>query len=171
MRKNIKIVIGIVLVSLVCFLGYNIINKLQYKKMVAHRIQQIPSFSFLTLTGKKYTDAQLPKKTIIFMYFNSDCDYCQSEAVKIQEHLNDFNNTQWVFVSYESTGKIQEFASTYKLNNLKNVLFLEDKKAVFATIFNANTIPFIVIYDSDKKLLKQFKGATSIKSLLDIVPQ
>ncbi|NCT10868.1 MAG: redoxin domain-containing protein [Flavobacteriia bacterium] len=170
MRKNIKIAIGIVLLSLVFFLGYSIVNRLQHKKTVAARIQQIPSFSFFTLTGKEFTDAQLPKKSIIFVYFNSDCDYCQSEAVKIREHINDFNNIQWVFVSFENATKIENFASTYKLNNRENVLFLEDKKAVFATIFNANTIPFIVIYDSNKKLLKQFKGVTSIKSLLEVVP-
>ncbi|WP_445748593.1 TlpA family protein disulfide reductase [Polaribacter sp.] len=171
MRKNIKITIGIILLSLVIFLGYSIVNKLKQKKTVATRIQQIPSFSFFTLTGKEFTNAQLPKKTIVFVYFNSDCDYCQSEAAKIEEHLNDFNNTQWVFVSFENAIKIENFSKTYKLNNRENVLFLEDKKAIFATIFNANTFPFIVVYDSDRKLLKQFKGATSKKVLLEIIPK
>ncbi len=170
MKKKLKLVIGIILLAIVTFLGYKITTKLNHKKEVVERIKTIPNFSFTTLNGEIFTQNNLQNKPTIFVYFNSECDYCQSEATKIQEHLQDFKHTQLVFVSYEKKEQILQFAKSYKLDNQKNVTFLEDTKAKFATIFDVNSIPYIVVYNKNQELLQKFKGATKIDNILKVLP-
>jgi peroxiredoxin len=169
MKKKVRILIALLLISLVGFLGYKITNTLKAKKEAAERIQTIPNFSFFNLEGTVYTQENLPNKPIVFVYFNSECDFCKTEATKIQERLIDFKNTQLVFISFEDKKAISQFATTYQLNNQENVLFLEDRKATFSQIFDANSIPFILVYDTNKKLLQKFKGATKIDAILKVL--
>ncbi|WP_417799642.1 TlpA family protein disulfide reductase [Tenacibaculum sp.] len=170
MKKKLKLFIGIVLVLVVTFLGYKITTKLNHKKEVAKRIKTIPNFSFTTLNEEIFTQNNLQNKPTIFVYFNTECDYCQSEATKIQKRLQDFKHTQLIFVSYEKKEQIIQFAISYKLDNQKNVTFLEDTKAKFATIFDVNSIPYIVVYNKNQELLQKFKGATKIEDILKVIP-
>lgn len=169
MKKKAKKVIAIIIISLVVFLGYKITKKLNYKNEVAERIQSVPNFSFHTLKGEIFTQKKLPNKPIVFVYFNSDCDYCKSEATKIHERIEDFKNIQLIFISFEKAIAISQFAKKYKLYNKENVLFLEDRKAIFSQIFDAKSIPYILVYDANRKLLKKFKGATKIDSILELL--
>lgn len=169
MKKKLKIFIAILLISIVGYLGYKITTKLNYKTAVAARIKNIPNFSFLDLQGRVFTQDSLKNKPTIFVYFNSDCDYCQSEATKIQERLSDFKNAELVFVSFEKNDSITQFAKKYKLGNQENVIFLEDTKAEFSKVFDVNSIPYIVAYDANKKLLQKFKGATKIDKILTVL--
>ena len=157
MKKKIKLLLAIFLFIVIGFLGYKISSKLIHKKEVAERIKVIPNFSFYTLDGNEFSDKNLQKKPSVFVYFNSECNYCQSEAKKIQERLLDFKGVQLIFISYEEKEAIQQFAKEYQLANQENVLFLEDRKGEFSKLFDVNSIPFMVIYDEDKKLLQKFK--------------
>ena len=169
MKKIFKITIAIVLISIIGFLGYKITSKLNYKKEVAKLTQSIPPFSFETLSGSIFTENNLAKEPAIFVYFNSDCDYCQAEATKIQKHLRDFKNTQILFVSFENKEGIQKFAKDYKLDKEANIIFLEDSKSEFSKTFDVNSIPYIVVYDENKQLLKKFKGVTKVSNILDVL--
>lgn len=169
MKKKIKLLIGIVLLVIICFLGYKITSKLNHKKEVAERIKVIPNFSFYTIDGNEFSNKNLQKKPSVFVYFNSECIYCKSETKKIKERLEDFKEVQLFFISFEKNEIIQQFAKDYELFHEENVLFLEDKKGEFSKLFDVNSIPFMVIYDEHKKLLKKFKGATNIDATLEVL--
>lgn len=169
MRKIVKILIITFIISLICFLGFKTINKLKLKKETAVLIQSIPNFSFETINGRNFTQNNLINKKIIFLYFNSDCDYCKSEANKIKNNLNIFKEIQLIFVSFEDKSSIINFSKNYNLNNKKNIVFLEDKKFKFSEIFDANTIPTTIIYDENKKLLKKFTGAAKFDKILRVL--
>lgn len=169
MKKKVRI-IGLVLIgSIFGFLGFKIASKIKYKKEVAENTRTVPNFSFLDTNGGTYTNKDLPSKSTIFIYFNSDCNYCKSEATKIQERLEDFKEVQLVFVSFEEQESIIEFAKQYNLHNKENVVFLEDKKGIFSQIFDVNSIPYIVVYDKNKNFLQKFKGATKIDNILAVL--
>lgn len=169
MKKKIKLFIGVVLLVIICFLGYEITSKLNHKKEVAERIKVIPNFSFYTTNGSEFSNKNLQKKPSVFVYFNSECIYCKSETKKIKERLEDFKEVQLFFISFEKKEIIQQFAKDYELLHEENVLFLEDKKGEFSKLFDVNSIPFMVIYDEDKKLLKKIKGATNIDVMLEVL--
>lgn len=167
MKKYLKLLIGILLVSLIVFLGYNISKKISYKKEVVERIKTIPEFSFLTLNNETFTEKELTKNIYkLFVYFNSDCDYCQSEASQISENLVLFKKTQLLFVSFEPVEGIKQFAKTYNLFDKENIIFLQDKVMIFEELFDVKSIPFMILYSKDNQLIEKYKGATKIDNIL-----
>ncbi|MCF6224364.1 MAG: redoxin domain-containing protein [Flavobacteriaceae bacterium] len=170
MKKNIKILIVIILISTIGYLGYSISTKINHKNEIAERIQTIPNFSFKTLNGEPFTQNQisttLPK---LFIYFNSECDFCHAEAMQIQEHLEQLKNVQLLFVSFEEPESIKTFAEKYNLLNKGHIFFLEDSALLFANLFDAKSIPFMLLYTKDNRLIKKFKGATKIKNILKLL--
>ena len=171
MKKYLKIIIGLVLISVIGYLGYSISTKINHKKEVAERIQVIPEFSFKTLSGEQFNqndvNATLPK---LFIYFNSDCDFCHAEAKQIQEQLKQLKNMQIIMVSHENSEDIKTFAEKYNLINEENIVFLEDEKLEFSEIFDANSIPYMLLYSKDNQLIKKFKGATKIENIIAHLP-
>jgi cytochrome oxidase Cu insertion factor (SCO1/SenC/PrrC family) len=171
MRKKMKIVFSLSLFILISILFYKINSKLDYKKEVTERIKTIPKFSFRTLKNKFYTEKNIQNKPTIFIYFNSDCDFCHHEAKSISKNLNKFKKVQFIFVSFEETEEIKKFAELYKLDNQENIIFLEDKKGVFSTTFNANSIPYILIYNKNKELIKKHNGQLNANGILRVLNQ
>ncbi|MCF6279697.1 MAG: redoxin domain-containing protein [Flavobacteriaceae bacterium] len=170
MRKYIKIIIALIIISIIGYLGVNITKKITYKKEVSERIKIIPNFSFFTLNNVPFSEKELAKNTNkLFVYFNTECDFCQHEAQQISEYLSNFKNTQIIFVSFEEIETIKTFANKYNLSNKENVMFLQDKTLEFSEIFDAKSIPFILLYDAENKLVQKFKGATKIEKILKLL--
>ena len=157
------------LLTLIGFIGYKVVTKISNKKEISKRIKTIPNFTFYTLDGMEFTRNKLKDEAAIFIYFNSECDYCQSEAVKIRESIAEFKNIQLLFISFEEARIIKKFGQEYELMDFDNITFLEDRNGKFSEIFDVNSIPYIVVYNSNKKLLKKFKGATGVKKIIEII--
>jgi len=167
MKKTIKYLILFIIVSLISLLSYNITRKITYKNEVAERIKTIPDFSFKTLKGNDFTKENITKdRNTVFIYFNSECEHCQYEAYAIREQLNNFTNTQILFISFENKSRIKTFAKEYKLDNKMNVFFLHDKDSNFSEIFDAHHIPFTLIYNRQQKLVKKYIGEVKIEAIL-----
>jgi len=172
MRKAIKIIIAILILSIVIFLGYNIYQKIQHKQKIAENTKTIPSFNFKTIESVDFTLKDISsKKPKLFIYFNSECEFCNGEAEKISENLDLFNDIQILFVSHEETQNILRFAQKHHLYNRKNIIFLEDEKLEFSKLFDAKSIPFIVLYSKEDKRIKVFKGSTNPKKILTYLPE
>jgi|JI8StandDraft_1071087.scaffolds.fasta_scaffold34629_2 peroxiredoxin len=168
MKKLIKFSLILLLLAIIAFLGYKITTKAQYKKDVENRIQNIPIFSFPSLQGTAFTNDHLSVgKNILFVYFNSECEHCQYEASEISKHLDQFHHTQIIFISYEPLESIRLFAEKYGLSNRDGVVFLQDKKGVFSEQFDANSIPYLLIYNKEHQLVKKYKGEVKIQAVLN----
>jgi len=170
MKKYLKIIIGLTLVSIIAYLGYSISTKINHKKEVVERIQNLPEFSFKTISGEQFTQNEisitLPK---LFIYFNSDCDFCHAEAKQIQEHIKQLKKMQIIMVSHENSEGIKAFAEKYNLINEKRIIFLEDEKLEFSEIFDANSIPFMLLYSKGNQLIQKFKGATKVENIINLL--
>ena len=166
-KKNIVIVI---IVSLLSYLGYNIITKVKEKNKITKQLQTLPKFKLKTLENVSFSNSDLKQNTsTIFIYFNSDCDFCHHEAKSISQNLKKFKNVQFVFVSFEETEAIKKFSELQKLNNQQNIIFLEDKKGEFSTQFDANSIPYILIYNQNNELIKKHKGQLNANGILRVL--
>ena len=170
MRKYIKVGALLFLVFVVSFLGYKINANLKHKKEVALRIKSVPRFTFKTLENKDFTQVninqELPK---LFVYFNSECDFCNSEAQKIHDNLESLKNIQILFVSHEEINGIINFSKKHQLENKANIIFLADTKLEFSEIFDAKTLPFMLLYSKENRLIKKFKGATKIDKIIEVL--
>ena len=168
MKKILKIVIPIIIISLLAFMGYKVVSKINHKKQVAENIKQIPSFSYVSLENEVFTNKNLAsEKPTLFIYFNSECDFCNHEAEMVQENIENLKDIQVVFVSYEPLEKIQLFATKFNLLNHANIHFLSDPKASFAATFDVNALPCLVLYDDDRNLIEKIKGQVKMETILN----
>ena len=71
-----------------------------------------------------------------------------------------------LFVSFEKPNSIREFATKHKLSNYDNVTFICDSKTTFSTTFDVHSMPCLIIYDKNQKLIEKLKGQTKVETLL-----
>jgi peroxiredoxin len=159
MKKYIKIIISFLFVVLFGFLIFQIVSKFNYKKEVAENIKIIPPFNFQNVNGGHFTNENLIKNTpTLFIYFNSECEFCNEEAEMIEQNIDMFFQIQLIFVSIESTYKIKEFATNHKLINYDKINFLSDSKVSFAYTFDVKSLPCLVLYNKDQYFIEKIKG-------------
>ncbi|PIB33049.1 hypothetical protein BFP78_01955 [Gaetbulibacter sp. 5U11] len=171
-KKTILIIVAVTVLGLLSFLGYNVISKTKEKNQIAKQLETVPEFEFLTLDQKPFTKANLKTNlNTIFIYFNSQCDFCQHEAQSISDNLDSFKNVQIIFISTESIDTIKKFSEQYNLNNQQNITFLNDNLNTFSSRFDANNIPYLLIYDQNQKLIKKHKGQLNAKGILRALQQ
>lgn len=167
MKRFLKIVLPLLFTCFICFLGYQIISKINHKKEVAENIKTIPEFSYKNINGGVFNNQDIKINTpILFIYFNSECEYCNEEAEMIKENVEKFQNVQLIFVSFEKPEFIKTFATKHQLTSYDNIHFLWDNKVTFSTTFDVNSLPCLVLYDKNQKLIEKIKGQTKTKILL-----
>ena len=171
MKKALKILIPILVLSLLAFMGYKVVSKINHKKQVSENIKKMPTFSYLTLDNKVFTEEDLAQnKPTLFIYFNSECDFCNHEAEMVQQNLEQLKAIQVVFISYEPVDKIKQFATKFKLLNHANISFLSDTKVTFATTFDVKSMPCLVLYNKENNLIEKIKGQVKIETVLNKLP-
>lgn len=166
-KKGIVTLIISFVAGVMVFLSYSIVSKTAQKKEVALKIATIPEFTFKTIQEETFTNDSLKEGLFtIFIYFNSTCDFCQHEAQSVSENLESFKDTQILFVSNEPIDLIKDFSKTYQLDNKNQITFLHDSLDVFSAQFDANSIPYILIYNTKSKLIKTHKGQLNASGIL-----
>ncbi|MFJ1323280.1 peroxiredoxin family protein [Capnocytophaga canis] len=171
-KSIIKRTILLLVLCFLGFMGYKMYKKMSHKKQVAQQIAMLPAFSFTDLEGNTFTNSNLKKNlATIFVYFNSECDYCLHEAQSIRENLLQFDGVQFVFVSIEPIENIKKFAQEQQLLDVENVIFLQDKVHNFAKDFDANNIPYSLIYNKQGTLLARHKGQIKAETILRVLAE
>lgn len=167
MKKILKITIPILFLLVLGFVGYKIVTQINHKKEVAENIKTIPVFSYETIENKTFTNDNLKNnQATIFVYYNSECEFCNHEAQMIQQNIAKFKNVQILFVSFEEATTIKQFATQHQLLNYDNVSFLCDSKATFAITFDVKSLPCLVLYDKNQQLIEKIKGQVKAETIL-----
>lgn len=167
MKKILKIIIPFLFISTLGYFGFQIYTKIQHKKEVAENIKTIPKFSFQNINGGVFSNQNLKKDTpTLFVYFNSECEFCNEEAQMIKENITKFKHVQLVFISFEKQDLIKAFAAKHQLSTYDNITFLSDTKISFATTFDVKSLPCLVLYDKNQKLIEKIKGQTKAETLI-----
>ena len=167
MKKHIKTILILTFVAALSFFAYQIVTKINHKKEVAKNIKTIPIFSYENTDSGSFTNKNLKYATpTLFVYFNSECEYCNEEAEMVKENIEKFQNIQVIFISFEQPELIKTFSAKHKLNTHNNIHFLHDSKVTFATTFDVKSLPCLVLYDKNKKLIEKIKGQTKTEILL-----
>lgn len=171
-KRKLKNIILILALGISVLLGYQIVKKFQEKQKLVQSIETIPNFSFKTVDDSWFTKEHLHGGLpIVFLYFNSECGFCQHEAKNISENIHLLKDIQFVFVSIEPIEKIKRFSEQNRIGNIRNVIFLHDTDDSFSKLFQPSSIPFSLIYDKNQKLLKIQKGQLSVHGILKTINQ
>ena len=158
-KSILKIIIPVLFLVILGFLTFQITSKIKHKKEVAENIKTIPKFNFQNVNGGRFTNENLMKNTpTLFVYFDSECEFCNEEAKMIQQNIEKFSPIQLIFVSIENPDKIKEFAINHKLLNYDKINFLSDTQVSFAPAFDVKSLPCLVLYDKNQHLIEKIKG-------------
>jgi peroxiredoxin len=167
MKKHLKIIITVFFIVILAFLSYQITVKINYKKEVKKNIKTIPKFSYQNINGELFTNKNLKKQqATIFIYFNTECDFCIEESQMIKKNILKFKGIQLIFISFETSIKIKEFSNKNQLSHYDNISFLHDNKANFNIIFDIKSMPCLVLYDKNHRLIEKINGQIKVETLI-----
>ena len=168
MKNILKIAVPVIILGVIGYFTYAIIQKVAYKKETNTRLQQLPLFKISTIDGNLFTEGDLLKKKSILVYYSTDCNYCEAEAIQLQNNKKELEKYNVLMVSANERDEILKFRDTYSLKQ-KNIIFAIDTKEVFANAFRIQGAPIIIIYDENGELLKRFNGSVNFSKIKEIL--
>ena len=100
------------------------------------------------------------------MLFSPDCDHCQHEAKEIVARRADFRNTHIIMVTTYPIARMNQFAATYGLSKMDNVVMAKDPFYVLISFFGIRQFPYLALYDKAGKLVNTFEGSVGVDTIL-----
>lgn len=114
---------------------------------------------------------QLPKgKPIVFILFSPDCDHCAQLAQQINDSADALKELQLIMVAPPvPLHDINFFAYTNGLAHRSGVIVAQDIDFFFGSYYKATTVPFIVVYNRQQKLVTTLTRMRHISELIQVV--
>ncbi|OYU67087.1 MAG: hypothetical protein CFE22_06320 [Cytophagaceae bacterium BCCC1] len=164
MKRFFKFIIPFVILGCLTFLFFKIKAKLNEKRKVEEATAMLPYVSFLSIEGDAVKINQAVNKVKYIVFFNSDCEHCQAEAILLADNFEEFENSDVYFLSNEPLENIRAFKEKYLKGQHGFQVGSIDPK-VSSGVFGVHTFPYVMIYGKDNKLLKTFKGEVKLEAL------
>lgn len=134
----------------------------QNKAKIVDQISRLPSLRLLNMDSTIFETKDLPEqKPLVIIFFNTTCEHCQQEAQLLSRGQDSLKAATVLWVSEENIADISTFAQQYHLP----YKVLKAGSGYCYRQFGVNAIPTILIYDTQRKLVKQLKGASSIAAI------
>ncbi|MET3880220.1 redoxin domain-containing protein [Chitinophaga sp. OAE865] len=102
--------------------------------------------------------SMLSDKPAVLFYFGPYCEYCQLEMLEIVSNMKSMENIQFYLISPYHILDIKRFYDAYNLKRYPNVIIGMDVGYKFGKYFQAQNIPYLAIYGSNKRLNAAFIG-------------
>lgn len=137
------------------------------KKIAA--FNTLPSFEALLIDSTTILNSKsIPGgRPIILFYFRPDCPHCNKETKDLLNNIDSLKNVQIYFVSPMALGEIRNYCKAYQLENYKNIVVGKDYKFSFYKVFKPATVPYMAIYNSQKKLVKVYSEEPKISAVFE----
>jgi hypothetical protein len=135
-------------------------------------ISTLPSFDILSLDSLSLIHSKdLPAgKLILMIYIRPDCPHSQFEARELIKNIARFQGFQIYFLTGGSLAFAKSYAHYFHLDCYPGLIkFGKDNGHSFARAFRLNGVPFLALYDKNKKLLKIYHGEVSADHLLSSI--
>lgn len=133
----------------------------------------LPSFNLLlidstTLFNTKHIHAGKPT---VLMYFSPECEHCQAQTEAILKNMDSLKNVQFYLFTTLPFNKLKDFFYFFKLYDYKNITVGRDYEFYFSRHFESQYVPFVAVYDKQKKLIKAYDGGVKVATLIEVVRQ
>jgi thiol-disulfide isomerase/thioredoxin len=106
-----------------------------------------------------------PGKPFIFFLFGPHCPYSRNQMQDFIDNIEKFKPLQVFAITPYPFNQMEEFYKNYDLQNYINVTVGIDQSNFFGNYIKTNGVPFIAIYDKNKKLIKAFRGITDFEEI------
>ena len=162
-----KVILGCIAAVFLFLLGGSVFL-LKQKHDFKQSIADIPEFCLQQVVDSLlFCNTQLVKDNpVILMYFHPECDFCQTEAIQIQQNAGNTGDIQWVLVSYAEKDSLQKFMEVHQLVDVPNLVMLMDSQFILYNHLWVKSIPTSYVYDRQHRLVKIIHGIERFENLL-----
>lgn len=132
------------------------------------RNTEMPAFKVRELDSTTiFNTYDIPKgKPTMLMLFMPDCEHCQKQVERMIAGMDSIKNVQIYLFSPVPVFKIKEFYDKYHLADYKNIVLVgQEYQFFFASYYKATSVPFIAVYNKNKKLMRAFQGSAHLKDI------
>jgi thiol-disulfide isomerase/thioredoxin len=130
----------------------------------------IDLISFDSLTHYNTTNSEPGKPTILFA-FRPGCPYCRAQTRAIVSNIEALKDINIYMICVSESPLFKNYYEKYELNKYSNIKAGIDYNETFVNYFNASTVPYLAIYDKNKKLKQVLQGKNYVSTLKDIALQ
>lgn len=135
--------------------------------------QKLPTFSMKLIDGKTdlNTDSIKSGKPFVILFFSPDCATCRVEIRDLIDHNTQMGDLKFYLLTNHPFNDLKKFSSEFHLNKYKNIIAGVDYKNYFASYLFITTVPYLAIYDKEKRLKQVMVGKTGYKAVKKITIQ
>ncbi len=126
----------------------------------------MPSVSMLLADSSTYSTNQIKAGNYtVIMYFRTDCIHCQKETADILKAGASLNGVNIFLLTPKPFADLKRYASFYKLSDYPNIRAATDRQLEFMKFYKPANVPFLVVFNRDKKLYRIYEGPVPVDSL------
>jgi thiol-disulfide isomerase/thioredoxin len=120
----------------------------------------MPEFSMLLTDSTTWlnTNKLSTGKPTTFFYFSPFCPYCKAQTKEIIEDMDRLKNINFYFISKFPMPNLKAFQKEYQLAKYPNINIGMDTSTFVMDYFEIAYVPYLAIYNKEKKLNKAFIG-------------
>lgn len=166
MRKAITILGILISISLLAYLIYGIMSKIDARKSSAEKIMTLPAFSFPDLSGRIINSGSISEGPILIVKFHPECEHCRYEINEILSSPITKTGTKILLITNAGKEKTAEYISGFNVNEVHNLNILIDTAGVFGEIFGRDMVPSNFIYNRNLELVTALYGEHKVESIM-----
>lgn len=122
----------------------------------------VPSFNTKLLDGTRVSLSDLTKenKLLFLSFWSTWCTACIEELKKVSEYIskNPKTSLEVFTINVDTSETSSQIIPTLRLYELKFRVALDPKHEIFEKYQKSKELPFSVLIDSKKNIIKTFKG-------------
>jgi hypothetical protein len=105
----------------------------------------------------------------MLIFFDPDCQHCLYEIRDLKTHIDEINLTKILLIATASAEEINSFILDNRLDSISKINVLRGVPDEIIGSFGNIPVPSIFIYDSNKKLVKSFRGEFKIETVINFL--
>lgn len=142
----------------------------RHKEKTGLEGKPLPSFSlFLSDSSTHFNTASIPSgEPIVLFFFGPYCPYSRAQMAEITANMKTFSNVRFYVFTTAQFPDMKSFYKDYELQKYSNVTVGIDYTDFFGTYFKATGVPYLAIYDGQKKLKEVLIGKSDASVLKQI---
>lgn len=130
--------------------------------------RSLPSIDLLLIDSTTHLSTEyVPSgKPFVIIGFSPFCTHCQDQTKDIIEHIDQFKKTSIYFLTSFKYSDMKAFYNAFQLNKYPNMVLCQDKQSYFFSYFKVAMLPFITVFDSNRRLKQVINGKVNAAILL-----
>ena len=122
--------------------------------------EMLPTFNLLLSDSSIYLSGKdaYVKKPVVLLLFGPNCPYSRAQMEEIIDRMSSLKDIRFYIFTVGSFEEFKDFYKNYGLNRYPNIIAGTDYSNFFVSYFKATGVPFMAIYDKNRKLKEAFIG-------------